>query len=646
ILGTTLEDLVEEFDRGLEPQTGGEYYSKKLVEFCSLKAIEKLCCIIGEKITDESFSRLTFDMMLAWENPSCSNEHESSHSENIAKEKEDRKETIEDDVSLFYSDIMPLLVDEEKSVGEDAFVWLASLLPVVADVVNARFTFEAMTASTAYCLHYPAYDRFLKEIDKCIKYLQKQAPPTGFDLGDDEYILHIEGTARTQRVVRHIGGTSWPGRLTLTNLALYFETSGVISYETALKLDLSKPDLDHQVKPASTGPWGAPLFDKAITCDSSDLSEPVVLEFPEMTSSTRRDLWLTLVKEVILLHRFMWSFKITSPAQSWEMQARTGLGVFRLHAAREMLRISPPTPSSFLIFSLFDELPKGDYVLEELCNTLKQLDGVHQCSAASILKSLNMAHPIDVLCAEAKESIGDQPSNQADSLASLDMTVNQAREEAREVSVAKATVESRKEEGIADSFLVLAELLSPLKDVLPCLQDILTWKRPAISGLVFSGSLIVIYKEWVGFAIAVFLFSLVGMMLWARREKISHKPPEIVVSTSSDKTTMESVVAAQHSLRSVHEMVKTVNITILKIRSILEFRAPRQANQVMLPMTGMAMVLIVIPFKFILIAIVIATFITASKARKSTSSSQGHRRLREWWESIPIVPIRTVNTPI
>lgn len=44
-----------------------------------------------------------------------------------------------------------------------------------------------------------------------MKHLQKQATPKGVELADDEYILHVEGTATTQRVVRHIEGTSWPG---------------------------------------------------------------------------------------------------------------------------------------------------------------------------------------------------------------------------------------------------------------------------------------------------------------------------------------------------------------------------------------------------------------------------------------------------
>ena len=61
-----------------------------------------------------------------------------------------------------------------------------------------------------------------------------------------------------------------PGRLTLSNYALYFEASGVIRYADAFKIDLFK-DIEQSVKPAATGPWGAPLFDKAIVYNPTDL---------------------------------------------------------------------------------------------------------------------------------------------------------------------------------------------------------------------------------------------------------------------------------------------------------------------------------------------------------------------------------------
>lgn len=43
---------------------------------------------------------------------------------------------------------------------------MGTLVHLVADIVNGRFTFETLTASTENRLHYPAYDMFLKEIEK------------------------------------------------------------------------------------------------------------------------------------------------------------------------------------------------------------------------------------------------------------------------------------------------------------------------------------------------------------------------------------------------------------------------------------------------------------------------------------------------
>lgn len=184
----------------------------------------------------------------------------------------------------------------------------------------------------------------------------------------------------------------------------------------------------------------------------------MVLEFPEITSCTRRDHWLAVSKEVMLLHQFLNKFKIESPIQAWEMHSMTILGIIRLHAAREMLRISPPDPTKFLIFALFDELPKGDYVLEELAKDLKKAYSGRACSASSILRSLNVSQQSVALTEEVKEEpAGDSESvsGQADKFSTLESAINQAREEEKETFIAKATTEGLKEESIGDNILVL-----------------------------------------------------------------------------------------------------------------------------------------------------------------------------------------------
>lgn len=73
-------------------------------------------------------------------------------------------------------------------------------------------------------------------------------------------------------------GLCCAGRLTLTNSALYFEIAGVLSYGEAKKFDLAK-DLNHEVNPDLTGPWGAKLFDKAIQFKSEELYvfKPIII---------------------------------------------------------------------------------------------------------------------------------------------------------------------------------------------------------------------------------------------------------------------------------------------------------------------------------------------------------------------------------
>ncbi|KAG2259293.1 hypothetical protein Bca52824_078587 [Brassica carinata] len=597
-LGSTIDEIVEEFECQWKPAEAT--YSKKFVEFCDSKAMSRVCQNIPERIKDGSFTRLTFDMMLAWQQPDV-NDNES-HLEAVGKESEDNRiqatlSPEQDDISLFYSYIMPLYV------GEDAFDYLASLIPLPADIINGRYTFETLTAPTGHQLHFPAYDMFVKEIHKCMKYLQKQTKTKGVDLADDEIILYVEGTMASQRVVRHIKETSWPGRLTLTNYGLYFEAAGIINYEDALKIDLTKDGASY-VKPNSTGPWGAPLFDKAI------------------------------------------KYNVESPLQAWEVHSRTILGIIRLHAAREMLRISPPDPKRFLIFSLFEEVPKGDSVLEELAEISQKVGTTkNPCSAGSILRNMNMEQLGSILKEEEEDKYKEKSKviDKEEMLASLESAVNQTREEGREIEKAKATTRELEEEGITESVAVLMELMRPMQDALPWFQEVLNWERPSRTLFVLAIAILTVYKEWVGKAIAACLVWMVVRMAQARQKKVHTKSEDAVkVSTESDQTMTESIVSAQYGLIRLHQLIQHVNITIMKLRSI--YTSSKHASMVTASILALAIFFAVVPFKLVIMFGTIYCFVMTSSVGRYMSNDQSNRRMKEWWDSIPIVPVRVLNS--
>ncbi|CAN6900469.1 unnamed protein product [Brassica oleracea] len=544
LLWSTIDEIVEEFECQWKPAEATD--SRKFVEFCDSKAMSRVCQNIPERIKDGSFTRLTFDMMLAWQQPDV-NDNES-HLEAVGKESEDNRiqatlSPEQDDISLFYSYIMPLYV------GEDAFVYLASLIPLPADIINGRYTFETLTAPTGHQLHFPAYDMFVKEIHKCMKYLQKQTKTKGVDLADDEIILHVEGTMASQRVVRHIKETSWPGRLTLTNYGLYFEAAGIINYEDALKIDLTKDGASY-VKPNSTGPWGAPLFDKAIVY----YEEGIVLEFPEMTSSTRRD------------HSLAYACK--------------GDNINAPHIKRRGR----------------DKYKEKSKVID-------------------------------------KEEM----------LASLEGAVNQTREEGREIEKAKATTRELEEEGITESVAVLMELMRPMQDALPWFQEVLNWERPSHTLFVLAIAILTVYKEWVGKAIAACLVWMVVRMAQARQKKVHTKSEDAVkVSTESDQTMTESIVSAQYGLIRLHQLIQHVNITIMKLRSI--YTSSKHASMVTASILALAIFFAVVPFKLVIMFGTIYCFVMTSSVGRYMSNDQSNRRMKEWWDSIPIVPVRVLNS--
>lgn len=64
---------------------------------------------------------------------------------------------------------------------------------------------------------------------------------------------------------------------------------------------------------------------------------------------------------------------------------------------------------------------------------------------------------------------------------------------------------------------------------------------------------------------------------------------------------------------------------------------------VMMGMTGLAIVLAVVPFKFIIMSLVLYLFTTTSKLGERMENEQGNRRLKEWWNSIPVIPVEILD---
>lgn len=190
------------------------------------------------------------------------------------------------------------------------------------------------------------------------------------------------------------------------------------------------------------------------------------------------------------------------------------------------------------------------------------------------------------------------------------------------------------------------ELLKPLKGGWIWIQEVVAWERPGATVNLIAAILFITYKEWLGKALATILLWAAYEMLRARQRRIGDKYKKVVVCTASDQTAMESIISAQQGLRTAHDLVQQVNIAILKTYSILVSKAPKQANMVMMMMVGIAVIMALIPFKYLIMGATLYLFAMNSKVCKNRmKNDSGNRRMVEWWDSIPVIPVQIVDDP-
>ncbi|BBN12480.1 hypothetical protein MPTK1_5g20450 [Marchantia polymorpha subsp. ruderalis] len=606
-------------------------YARNLLEYCCFKALSVETQKTGH-LQQRDFHKLFFDMMLAWEAPGAAN-----------------KPVVK--------------VDVESTIGSEAFARIAPAIPLVADIISVHQQFDALTSGTGGRLPYPIFEKYLSELDKSVKDIKRQATASlasALKLSKGESVIEIDGTATTQPVLQHIGVSTWPGRLTLTDQSLYFEATGVVSYDKAKKFDLSA-DLKHVVKPDLTGPWGARLFDKAVMYKSSTTVEPVVLEFPELTGRTRRDYWLAIIREVVAVHQFIRTFRLDGVGRE-EALAKAILGIVRLRATREVFHSLPVRPEALLTFSFADVMPAGDIVLKALAEQLqnkcsvppsstfgesifgKQEGKVYAGSATAAVGNLGAASPKSPgVSREEAIAVGEVLIGEA---TPLEKAVLHSRDNSKKVELAKATIDGVKVDGIGTNIAVMKELLVPLANFQTWIQGILEWEDPgkSVTFLVVMGY--IIYRDWLGYIVPLVLLSMASYMLWLRHSGRGDDFNEVVVPTPPAQNTVEQLLALQQALSQLEGLLQSGNIMLLKLRalffSVLPQGHSQMTNHVIAGLVITAFCLTILPLRMIILLLFLDFFTRNSVVRKETTE-RWLRRFREWWYSVPAVHVRFIK---
>ncbi|KAG7582421.1 hypothetical protein ISN44_As08g020200 [Arabidopsis suecica] len=541
-----------------------------------------------------------------------------------------------------------LSVEEDATVSLEAFSRIAPAVPIIADVIICENLFKMLTSSTGGRLQFSVYDKYLYGLERAIKKMRTQSESSLLSgvRSKREKILEIDGTVTTQPVLEHIGISTWPGRLILTDHSLYFEALKVVSYDTPKRYDLSE-DLKQIIKPELTGPWGTRLFDKAVSYKSISLSEPVVMEFPELKGHTRRDYWLTIIQEVLYVHRYINKYKITGLARD-EALSKAVLGVIRVQALQELSLTNAMRYENLLPFNLCDQLPGGDLILE----TLAEMSTSRELHRSNKSKDTGTLHSSasDMVSQLGSVFGGSSPRSRRDTnnlvvgevvvgdVNPLERAVKESRKNYEKVVLAQETINGVKMEGIDTNIAVMKELMLPIMETGNWILSVLYWDDPMKSSVFCLVSTFIIWRGWLVYVFALAsLFSAIFMVLTRcfSREKLMI---ELKVTAPPPMNTMEQLLAVQNGISELEQNIQDANIILLKFRALLFSLFPQASQKFAIAIVVAATMMAFVPGRYLLSVVFVELFTRYSPPRRA-STERLIRRLREWWFSIPAAPV-------
>ncbi|MBA0557171.1 hypothetical protein Golob_027219, partial [Gossypium lobatum] len=260
--------------RTLIPKT--EYDdARNLVEYCCFRFLSRDSSDLHPCLKERAFQRLMFITMLAWENPYRDKNNLHAH-------------------SLTKSSL------QGKLVGEEAFTRIAPAILGVADHPTAHNLFKALAGDELGI----SLRVWLTYIDELLKVHEGRRSYQIFEYPQlsEERVLCV-GSSRKRPVLKWENNMAWPGKVTLTDKALYFEAVKFKGRSNAIRLDLTRPGLE--VKKVKVGPFNSGLFDSGVAVSSGPGSQTWVLEFVDLGGELRRDVWHASISEIITLHKFL-----------------------------------------------------------------------------------------------------------------------------------------------------------------------------------------------------------------------------------------------------------------------------------------------------------------------------------------------------
>ncbi|KAG5229272.1 hypothetical protein OIU76_018660 [Salix suchowensis] len=625
--------------------------ARNLVEYCCFRFLSRDNSAIHPCLKEPAFQRLIFITMHAWENPY-------------------RKENDSEKASF-----------QGMLVGEEAFVRIAPAISGIADRSTVHNLFRALVGDQQGI----SLGTWVTYVDELLKVhaARKSYETRESTWISDERILCI-GSSKKRPVVKWENNMAWPGKVTLTDKALYFEAFDLRGKKDSVRLDLTTNEI--QVEKTKVGPFGFVRFDSAVSISSGPKSETWVLEFVDLGGELRRDVWHAFINEVISLHKFIYEFgpeegdqsiNQVYGAQKGKERATTSAinSIARLQALQFTKKLLDD-PIKLVQFSYLQNVPYGAIVYQSLAVNYwggalvkKYTDTDYQPSqvaapSGEVLEISNHVYDIDgsVYLQKWKRSPSWESSasinfwknssiNQrmvlSKNLVVADVTLVEraamtCKEKCQLVEITQATIDAATLKGIPSNIDLFKELMLPLTMIAKNIERLRRWEEPHLTISFLAFSYLIIFRNLLPYIFPMMLMVLAAVMLTLKglkdQGRLGRFFGKVTIRDQPPSNTIQKIIALRDAMQDVENYLQNMNVTLLKIRTIFLAGYPQITTEVAMVLFSSAAILLVIPFKYVA-ACLLFDFFTRELEFRREMAEKFVTFLKERWNTVPAAPV-------
>ncbi|XP_059653426.1 uncharacterized protein LOC132300399 isoform X2 [Cornus florida] len=630
--------------------------ARNLVEYCCFRFLSRDSSEIHPCLKEPAFQRLIFITMLAWEKPySTGKDYRANASEKASFKR--------------------------RLVGEEAFVRIAPAVSGVADWSTAHNLFKAI-AGDEQGISFNLWSTYIAELLK-VHEGRKSYQFQECSQISGERILCL-GSSRKRPVLKWEKNMAWPGKLTLTDKALYFEAVDLARQRNAVRLDLTRNG--SRVEKTRVGPLGTDIFDSAVSVSSGLESETWVLELIDLGGEMRRDVWHAFISEVIALHNFIREYGPKDGDQSvyhvygahkGKARAITHAinGIARLQALQFMRKLLDD-PTKLVQLSYLQNAPYGDVVYQTLAvncwggplvtkiteggyqpgQEVRPSDEVSESSNhvfdmdGSVYLRKWMRSPSWASSASVdfwKNSSVRQGLVLSKNLVVADMTLVEkaaiaCREKCRVVEKTQATIDAAMLEGIPSNIDLFKELVLPLTVTARSFEKLRHWEEPHLTASFLVLAYVVIFRNLLPYIFPTMLMILAAGMLLLKglkeQGRLGRFFGQVTIRDQPPSNTIQKIVALKMAMRDMEMYIQNLNVSLLKIRTIFLAGQPQITMEVALVLLLSSAILLVVPFKYIL-AFLLFDFFTRELKFRRQMVVKFMSLMKERWDTVPAAPV-------